>query len=314
MNLLRARCSRLAAALLLFAGGCIPDVVPDKKEPEPEPEAQCEDLEPTCGPAGDESCCASKSIAGGNFSRLNDDAFPAHVSTFELDRFEVTVGRFRQFVTGYMDHWPEVGAGKHPRIADSGWQLAFDEFMPEDDSKLLAEIGGCGAPFATWTDEPGANEALPMNCLSWYVAFAFCAWDGGRLPTEAEWNFAAAGGDEKRFYPWGGDPAEMVGVPFSCESALATCVGRVGATSPASDGRFGQADMGGNMAEWTLDYHAVLATPCTDCAALTDGGNGREARGGDFAHGADGFTTWSRLGLKPETPVNTVGVRCARDP
>ncbi|WP_438023210.1 formylglycine-generating enzyme family protein [Sorangium sp. So ce233] len=49
----------------------------------------------------------------------------------------------------------------------------------------------------------GENEARPIRCVSWSVAFAFCAWDGGRLPTEAEWNHASAGGSEQREYPWG---------------------------------------------------------------------------------------------------------------
>ncbi len=48
----------------------------------------------------------------------------------------------------------------------------------------------------------GATKTKPINCLDWYTAFAFCAWDGGRLATEAEWNYAASGGSEHRYYPW----------------------------------------------------------------------------------------------------------------
>jgi hypothetical protein len=62
-----------------------------------------------------------------------------------------------------------------------------------------------------WADPPDAAHAnLPMNCMNWYEAFAFCAWDGGRLPTEAEWNYAAAGGDQQRAYPWSSPPGALV--------------------------------------------------------------------------------------------------------
>jgi formylglycine-generating enzyme required for sulfatase activity len=45
-----------------------------------------------------------------------------------------------------------------------------------------------------------------LNCVSWYILFAFCVWDGGRLPTDAEWGFALAGGEEQRPFPWGTVP------------------------------------------------------------------------------------------------------------
>ena len=54
----------------------------------------------------------------------------------------------------------------------------------------------------------GPHETLPINCIDWYEAYAFCIWDGGFLPSEAEWEYAAAGGDEQREYPWGSTDPE----------------------------------------------------------------------------------------------------------
>src|SRR4029079_10189285 len=115
-------------------------------------------------------------------------------------------------------------------------------------------------------------------------------------------NYAAAGAALEREYPWGSGSAQTVAVHFNCQTSLGMCILRVGATSPASDGLYGQADLAGNVAEWTLDFHDVFKNPCSDCAALVDAGNGREARGGDFAHGTDEFFTSNRLGLAPEVP------------
>jgi hypothetical protein len=124
----------------------------------------CAGLPPTCGPSGNESCCASSVVAGGTYKRSNDAAYPATVSAFRLDRFEITVGRFRQFVAGYPMNKPAVGAGGHPLIAESGWQAGWDASLAADQAGLKTAVICSGSSW-TWTDTAGGNENKPMNCL-----------------------------------------------------------------------------------------------------------------------------------------------------
>jgi formylglycine-generating enzyme required for sulfatase activity len=132
------------------------------------------------------------------------------VSTFRLDRYEVTVGRFRKFVdsahgAGTQALPPQPGSGEHPHVSGTGWQASFSSMLVINEGQLRAALP-CDAMFATWTDAPGGNDNRPINCITWYEAFAFCIWDGGCLPTEAEWNYAAAGGSEQRALPWSQPP------------------------------------------------------------------------------------------------------------
>src|SRR5262249_51625026 len=137
----------------------------------------------------------------------------------------------------------------------------------------------CDATNQSWTDAPGANEALPINCITWFEAFAFCAWDGGYLATEAEWNYAAAAGSEQRAYPWSRPPSDLTincsyanynNGTTACVNPPAGGANRVG-SEPYGDGKWGQADLGGNVYEWILDGYAdpFSIDPCDDCAELT---------------------------------------------
>src|SRR5205085_368808 len=87
---------------------------------------------------------------------------------------------------------------------DPGWQKAWNARLPPDRQALIGSLA-CYSSYATWRDVGDASdeETRPINCVSWYVAEAFCIWDNGRLPTDAEWELAAAGGSELRLYPWG---------------------------------------------------------------------------------------------------------------
>ncbi len=179
-----------------------------------------------CGSSG-ESCCTSLDVPGGTFYRTysNDgtgptgEADPATVSAFRLDKYDVTVGRFRQFVnavlppngTGWL---PPPGSGKHTHLngglglanvaSDAG--SAYEPgWLPPDDLNIVPSDANlsCDASYQTWTHAPGGNESRPMTCVNWWEAYAFCIWDGGFLPSDAEWEYAAAGGSEQRRFPWG---------------------------------------------------------------------------------------------------------------
>jgi formylglycine-generating enzyme required for sulfatase activity len=128
----------------------------------------------------------------------------------------------------------------------------------------------------TWTNEPAEQEQKPANCLTWFEAFAFCAWDGGFLPTEMEWQFAATGGDEHRQYAWGNSGLELEhalygacgnGTSTACDQSSILEVG----SKPAGIGKWGHLDLTGSVWEWILDSPSSAfpaEQPCSDCASL----------------------------------------------
>lgn len=154
---------------------------------------------------------------------------PAHdvvlTRGFWIDRYEVTNRSFGQFVAagGYDDIelWSEDG-------------LAW---LQHQDDPL---------PIACGEEDP----SHPRACISWYEAEAYAAWRGGRLPTEAEWEYAARGPDSLIF-PWGN----------SWDPTLANIVDSEGTAAVGSypDGRswIGAEDMSGNVMEWVADWWSV---------------------------------------------------------
>jgi formylglycine-generating enzyme required for sulfatase activity len=288
-----------------------------------------------CGP-DHESCCTSLDVAGGTFNRSYQNngsgptgqSNPATVSDFGLDKYLVTVGRYRQFAAAWTGGWrPAAGAGKHAHLSgggltataggvETGWDTTWTTNVRPTTASLT---GGsyCDGTHATWTaSATGGRENMPINCVNWYEAYAFCIWDGGFLPSEAEWGYAAAGGSEQRRYPWGtAAPGTMnqYAIYGGYYTASSTGLAPVG-TATMGAGRWGQLDLAGEIWEWNLDWKNNYVNPCTDCVSLT-AASYRIVRGDNYGGSINNLVPTVRGGdVAPEGRDSNFGVRCARAP
>jgi len=264
-------------------------------------------------------------VLGGTFPQGDPDAFSSTVASFRLDRYEVTVGRFRKFVAAY-DAWrqagnPVTGSGANTAVPASGWSADFTGSLPASADAIVHDPKlQCDPAFETGSSS--GNDSLPINCVDWFTAFAFCIWDGRRLPTESEWEYAAAGGDANLAYPWGNTPApdNTLG---TASLAVYDCLGNgdldcvfadilpVG-SRPAGNGRFGQSDLAGSMWEWGLDWFDVYPVAAQNNYANLASGVARIIRGGDCGSGASTLPAAARYSYGyPTARFENVGFRCA---
>jgi sulfatase modifying factor 1 len=283
-----------------------------------------------CGSPG-ESCCTTVQLDGGQFPMgrgVGADVYPsggtqevpehsAIVGSFSLDKYEVTVGRMRAFLNDY-SRWRQAGnpianAGASPNVTSgaTGWQSAWPS--PADATNIDANLRSCTP--TTWT---AGNDSYPINCVNWYEAFVFCVWDGGRLPTEAEWEFAATGGDANRLYPWGPEAPDSTranyngctGCPNSPFVAVGSCL--------AGAARWGHADLAGSVWEWILDWYqsdwySAGGNSCDNCANLGPA-TLHVRRGGSWGDIPENIRAATRSFGNPGFHDLYTGFRCARDP
>ena len=217
---------------------------------------------------------AGKLMMGSNTGEANEK--PVHavaIAAFEIDKTEVTAGQYHQCV--------EAGSCR----------------------KLIMPMTECNgtSPIQKLPRRPDH----PANCVGWQGAEEYCRWANKRLPTEAEWEYAARGTDGRE-YPWGKKkPDAQLCWMRKAGKEKGTCpVGsNAGDASP-----FGVLDLGGNVAEWTASDFCAYTTP--GCAS----GVLKAVRGGSFAT-VDPKQARAAHRHKLASMVNnqpSIGFRCAR--
>jgi formylglycine-generating enzyme required for sulfatase activity len=205
---------------------------------------------------------------------------------------------------------------------EKGWDSAWNSYIPTGPAAVDTWNTnlGCRGAGGTWTSTPQGNESLPIGCITWYEAYAFCIWDGGFLPSEAEWEYAEVGGSKQLEYPWGDNPpgTDTKLAIYNCyypADGGACSVAPVG--TALGVGRFTQLDLAGNAMEWTFDgyRYGVYPNPCVDCAYCSaPPDNYRTLRGGSADEPSLNLRPTFRYGYNPVTRGMDLGARCARTP
>jgi formylglycine-generating enzyme required for sulfatase activity len=175
--------------------------------------------------------------------------------------------------------------------------------------------GGCTAPSnsssatrASYYGNPTYNN-FPVVYVDWSQAKAYCTWAGKRLPTEAEWEYAARGKLASKRYPWGDAATPCVDANYN------GCVGDTKAVGSYPANGFGLYDVGGNVREWVNDWYQsnyYSSSPTNDPPGPVSGSS-RVVRGGDYSVSWYNLRVSFRDYFAPANKNNQEGFRCAGD-
>ena len=224
------------------------------------------------------------SIPGGRFmmgsNKGESDERPKHrvsVKAFQLNRTEVTVSQYRACVKARQCMKPNTGT------------------------------------YCNWKKQGRGKH--PVNCVDWSQARAFCRWAGGRLPSEAEWEYAARGGGKNIQYPWGNQKATCTRAVMDDGSGNGCGKDRTWPVCSRTAGNTAQGlcDMAGNVFEWVEDRsHRSYKGARVDGRAWTVGSSKfRVLRGGSWDYSAGYVRATYRYSITPTVRIYDFGFRCA---
>lgn len=245
-------------------------------------------------------------IPAGSYARGSDEDDPlgeederpqrqVTIDAFLLDKYEVSVNQYVTFLNDVGDHREVCGNVPCARVVND----VPDAFLRD---------GGDGGPY----NVPSSFNNYPMNHVSWFGARAYCEWVGGRLPTEAEWEYAARG-TEGYTYPWGEEEPNRSLAVFESEFNNVLPVDAL----PAGATPLGVEGLAGSMWEWTADWYV----PDYYFWGTVDNPQGppqsteRVVRGGAWSleNTAVRLRSANRNAFRPAAMRADLGFRCAFD-
>jgi formylglycine-generating enzyme required for sulfatase activity len=250
--------------------------------------------------------CVADGLARDRCEGSYDDEQPVHpvaLDAFWMGQTEVSVAQFREFVQA-------VGYRTEAERQGWGWVLTREAWEQVEGANWQHPDG----PDSRTSDEH------PVVQVSWNDATAYCAWVGARLPTEAEWAYAARG-PGGRIYPWG-DAFECARGNFDDETRVDAyvvpggtgCDGYVRTAPvgsyPTGASPYGVLDMAGNVWEWVADWYGIYPEGRQVNPTGPEMGASRVVRGGAFITGPNVLRAANRYHHEPAYRCNEIGFRC----